>query len=75
MDKVKASRPQKVRKKPLPKVSKPEPLVSQNDIAKPTSIVGKPSIGLDPNFVETVGLGKLKVVTIQGVKDDGQANV
>ena len=71
MDKVKASRPQKVLKKPLPKVSKPEPLVSENDIAKPTSIVGKPSIGIDPNFVEHIGLGNLKVVTIQGVKDDG----
>ena len=72
---MKASRPQKVRKKPLPKVSKPEPLVSQNDIARPTPMVGNPSIGLDPKFVETVGLGKLKVVTIQGVKDDGQADV
>ena len=71
MDKAKASRPTKVRKKPLPKVSKPEPLVSENDIAKPTSIVGKPSIGIDPNFVEHIGLGNLKVVTIQGVKDDG----
>ena len=75
MQKTKASRPQKVRKKPLPKVSKPESLVSQNDIAKPTPIVGKPTIGLDPNYVETVGLGNLKVVTIQGVKDDGKADV
>ena len=71
MTQIKASRPTKVRKKPLPKVSKPEPLVSENDIAKPTSIVGKPSIGIDPNFVEHIGLGNLKVVTIQGVKDDG----
>ena len=71
MDKAKASRPTKGRKKPLPKVSNPEPLVSENDIAKPTSIVGKPTIGLDPNFVEHVGLGNLKVTTIQGVKDDG----
>ena len=75
MQKTKASRPQKVRKKPLPKVSKPESLVSQNDIANPTPIVGKPTIGLDPNYVETVGLGNLKVVTIQGVKDDGKADV
>ena len=75
MQKTKASRPQKVRKKPLPKVSKPESQVSQNDIAKPTPIVGKPTIGLDPNYVETVGLGNLKVVTIQGVKDDGKADV
>ena len=75
MQKTQASRPQKVRKKPLPKVSKPEPLVSQNDIAKPTPIVGRPTIGVDPNYVETVGLGNLKVTTIQGVKDDGKADV
>ncbi len=72
----KPSRPKKVaRKKPLPKVSKPEPLVSQNDIATPTPIVGRPTIGLDPNFVETVGLGNLKVVTAQGIKDDGKTDV
>ena len=40
----------KVRKKPLPKVSKPEPLFAENDIAKPTPIVGKPSLGVDPNL-------------------------
>jgi len=71
----KPSRPKKVAKKPLPKVSKPEPLVSQNDIATPTPLVGKPSIGLDPNFVETVGLGNLKVVTAHGVKDDRDTDV
>tara|TARA_R100000329_G_scaffold28245_1_gene26202 strand:+ start:657 stop:827 length:171 start_codon:yes stop_codon:yes gene_type:complete len=56
-------------------VSKPEPLVSKNDIARPTPIVGKPTIGIDPNFVETVGLGNLKVVTAQGIKDDGKTDV
>ena len=71
----KPSRPKKVQKKPLPKVSKPEPLVSKNDIARPTPIVGRPTIGLDPNFVETVGLGNLKVVTAQGIKDDGKTDV
>ena len=71
----KPSRPKKVAKKPLPKVSKPEPLVSQNDIATPTPLVGKPSIGLDPNFVETVGLDNLKVVTAHGVKDDRDTDV
>ena len=71
MTKGKASRPTKVRKKPLPKVSKPEPLFAENDIAKPPPRVGKPSNGVDPNYVETVGLGNLKVTTIQGVKDDG----
>lgn len=71
----KPSRPKKVQKKPLPKVSKPEPLVSKNDIARPTSIVGKPTIGIDPNFVETVGLGNLKVTTARGIKDDGKTDV
>ena len=66
---TKASRPQKARKKPLPKVSKPEPLVSENDIAKHTPIAaGKALIGKDPNYVETVGLGNLQVTTANGVK-------
>ena len=66
---TKASRPQKARKKPLPKVSKPEPLVSENDIAKHTPIAaGKALIGKDPNYVETVGLGNLQVTTAKGVK-------
>ena len=70
----KPSRPQKARKKPLPKVSKPEPLVSENDIATPTAIEAKAKIGLDPDFVTTVGLGNLKVTTANGVKkNDGDA--
>ena len=65
----KPSRPRKARKKPLPKVSKPEPLVSENDIAKHTPIqAGKALIGKDPNYVETVGLGNLQVTTANGVK-------
>ena len=72
---LKASRPTKVRKKPLPKVSKPEPLVDENEIAKPTQIAAKPLIGADPEFVTTVGLGNLKVTTAQGVKNDGKADV
>ena len=72
---TKASRPTKVRKKPLPKVSKPEPLVDENEIAKPTQIAAKPLIGADPEFVTTVGLGNLKVTTAKGVKDDGKTNV
>ena len=72
---TKASRPTKVAKKPLPKVSKPEPLVDENEIAKPTQIAAKPLIGADPEFVTTVGLGNLKVTTAQGVKNDGKANV
>lgn len=71
MQKTKASRPQKAKKKPLPKVSKPETLIDKIDIAKPTNIIGKATIGLDPNYVETIGLGNLEVVTAQGIKDDG----
>ena len=72
---TKASRPTKVRKKPLPKVSKPEPLVDENEIAKPTQIAAKPLIGADPEFVTTVGLGNLKVTTAKGVKNDRTTNV
>ena len=72
---LKASRPTKVRKKPLPKVSKPETLVDENEIAKPTQIAAKPLIGAEPEFVTTVGLGNLKVTTAQGVKNDGKADV
>lgn len=72
---LKASRPTKVRKKPLPKVSKPEPLVDENEIAKPTQLAAKPLIGAEPEFVTTVGLGNLKVTTAHGVKNDGKADV
>ena len=71
---TKPSRPQKARKKPLPKVSKPEPLVDETDIAKPTAIAARAKIGLDPDFVTTVGLGNLKVTTAKGVKNDGKAD-
>jgi hypothetical protein len=67
---TKASRPTRAKKKPLPKVSKPETLDS-TDVAKPTVIEAKARIGLDPDFVTTVGLGNLKVTTAQGVKNDG----
>ena len=73
MDKVKASRPTKVRKKPLPKVSKPESL--GNDVAKPTTIAARAMIGKDPELVETVGLGNLKVTTARGIKDDGNTKL
>ena len=73
MDKVKASRPQKVRKKPLPKVSKPESNVSETDRAKPTAIAARAMIGKDPELVETVGLGNLKVTTARGIKNDGDS--
>ena len=72
---TKASKPQRVKKKPLPKVSKPEPLVDENEIAKPTRFTAKANIGKDPELVETVGLGNLKVTTAQGIKNDGNTNV
>ena len=71
---TKASRPQRAKKKPLPKVSKPEPL-NDTDVAKRTIIEAKAHIGLDPEFVTTVGLGNLKVTTANGVKNDGKADV
>ena len=73
MNKVKASRPTKVRKKPLPKVSKPESNVSDTDKAKHTAIAAKAFIGKDPELVETVGLGNLKVTTARGIKNDGDS--
>ncbi len=72
---TKASRPTRVKKKPLPKVSKPEPLVDENEIAKRTVVEARAKIGLDPEFVTTVGLGNLKVTTAQGVKNDGTTDV
>ena len=59
---TKASKPQRVKKPPLPKVSKPEPLDS-TDVAKRTIVEARAKIGLDPEFVTTVGLGNLKVTT------------
>ena len=72
---TKATRPTRVKKKPLPKVSKPEPLVEENEIAKRTVIQARAKIGLDPDFVTTVGLGNLKVTTANGVKNDGNTDV
>ena len=73
MNKVKASRPTKVRKKPLPKVSKPESLVDEKERAKPTPFTSRANIGKDPDLVETVGLGNLKVTTARGIKNDGDS--
>ena len=73
MTQIKASRPTKVRKKPLPKVSKPESNVSDTDRARPTAIAARAMIGKDPELVETVGLGNLKVTTARGIKNDGDS--
>ena len=67
---TKASRPTRAKKKPLPKVSKPQTL-QDNDTAIPTAIAAKAHIGADPDLVTRVGLGNLKVTTAQGVKNDG----
>ena len=72
---TKASRPQKVAKKPLPKVSKPESLVEENERAIPTKFTSRANIGPDPDLVTTVGLGNLKVTTAKGLKNDGKTNV
>jgi len=70
MEPIKASRPKKARKKPLPKVSKPESLVDDTERAKPTQFTSRANIGKDPDLVETIGLGNLKVTTARGYKDD-----
>ena len=75
MTQIKASRPQKVRKKPLPKVSKPESLVEENERAKPTPFTSRANIPKDPELVETVGLGHLKVTTAVGIKNDGNTKL
>ena len=75
MDKIKASRPQRVSKKPLPKVSKPESLVPENERAIPTKFTARANIGPDPDLVTTVGLGNLKVTTAKGLKDDRKTNI
>ncbi len=58
----------------LPRVSKPETL-DQSDIAKPTQIESKALIGADPDLVTTVGLGNLKVTTVNGLKNDGKTDI
>ena len=50
--------------KPVLKVEEPEP----NKYA-PKPKVGTPKLGRSPNYVETVGLGKLKVKTANGYTD------
>lgn len=50
--------------KPILKVEEPEP----NKYA-PKAKIGTPKLGRSPNYVETVGLGKLKVITANGNTD------
>ena len=76
MDKAIPSRPKRVKNPP---VQSPEVLETNTENAIPTSIqptnkyaprnkYGKATIGA-PNRVETVGLGKLKVITTNGYTD------
>ena len=68
MDKQEASRPQRVKNNPLPPVSKPETLgEEENKYARRTSFIAKPLLGRAIK-VETVGLGKLKVETFNGIE-------
>ena len=50
--------------KPVLKVEDPKP----NKYA-PKPKIGAPTLGRSPNYVETVGLGKLKVITANGTTD------
>lgn len=68
MDKAKASRPQKVKRAPVKKVQPPEE--STNKYA-PKMKVGKPTIKAPGSkVVTTVGLGNLKVETVNGRSTD-----
>ena len=76
MRKTNPSKPKRVVKKPLPKVSPPEPLeVKPKNKYAEAPKVGEPTIGVDTNYVQTVGLGQLKVVTAKGIQDDGNTDV
>ena len=71
MDKATPSRPTKVKKaepsQPLAEEKQPAVDESGNKYA-PKKKIGGPTIGV-PNRVETVGLGKLKVITTNGYTD------
>jgi hypothetical protein len=51
-------------KEPLPPVSQPEPLEDQRYLKR--TKLGTPTIGRSPDYVETVGLGNLTVITADG---------
>jgi hypothetical protein len=74
MDKQEASRPQRVKNKPLPPVSNPltkedREEFTENKYARRTQFIGKPTLGRAIK-VETVGLGNLKVETFNGIQPD-----
>ena len=53
-------------------VEKTEEEIPINKYA-PKDKLGKPLIGRSPNYVTSVGLGKLNVVHAKGVKDNGNS--
>ena len=53
-------------------VEKTEEEIPINKYA-PKDRLGKPTIGRSPNYVTSVGLGKLNVVHAKGVKDNGNS--
>ena len=53
-------------------VEKTEEEIPINKYA-PKDKLGKPLIGRSPNYVTSVGLGKLNVVHARGVKDNGNS--
>ena len=72
METTKPSRPRKAKRskpKPTPTVQRvnadDQP---ENKYAKPANMVAEPVLGREPEFVTHVGLGKLKVITANGVK-------
>jgi|LakMenEpi03Aug12_release.lakeMendotaPanAssembly.Ray.scaffolds.fasta_scaffold4041895_2 hypothetical protein len=74
MDKQTPSKPQRVKKDPLPPVSNPltqedREEFNENKYARRTNLIGKSTIGR-PNRVESVGLGNLKVQTSYGIQPD-----
>ena len=62
MDNLTPSKPQKAPRKPLPPVSKPDTSGTSNKYQRKQKI-GVPTIGVPPNKVTSVGLGKLTVET------------
>lgn len=72
MDNQIPAKPQKSKKAPLPQVSKPDPVVEEATEDKPymrRSKIGEPTIGRSPDYVKTVGLGNLTVITANGKRD------
>lgn len=70
MDKTTPSRPRKVSSEKLPPVNNPlksedREEFSENKYAQRPKI-GRPTIGVPPDYVESVGLGTLTVVTAYG---------